>query len=126
MSDFVIRTAITHLAKLGQPSTRWSIRKLAAYLRKVRRRVIRTGPEALRCLLRSRGMTFQRTKTWKESPDPHRETKLNRIEQVLDRFPDRVFALDEFGSPGLPVLRGTAALARGCGRGFGGPGVGRC
>jgi hypothetical protein len=34
--------------------------------------VIRIGREALRCLLARRGITFQRTKTWKESPDNER------------------------------------------------------
>ncbi|MGW1711408.1 helix-turn-helix domain-containing protein [Streptomyces sp. NPDC002206] len=95
--DFVVQTATTRPTKLGQPFTRWSIRKLAAYLRKVHGRVIRIGREALRCLLVRRGITFQRTKTWKESPDPERDAKLDRIEEVLERFPDRVFAFDEFG-----------------------------
>lgn len=63
-------TATTRPTKLGQPFTRWSLRKLAAYLRKVHGRVIRIGREALRGLLARRGVTFQRTKTWKESPDP--------------------------------------------------------
>lgn len=34
-------------------------------------------------------------------PDPDREAKLDRIEHVLDRFPDRVFAFDEFGPLGI-------------------------
>jgi transposase len=89
--DFVIATATTRPTRLGQPFTRWSLRKLVAYLRKVHGRVIRIGREALRCLLSRRGITFQRTKTWKESPDPDREAKLDRIEEVLERFPDRVF-----------------------------------
>jgi hypothetical protein len=55
----------------------------AAYLRKVHGRVIRIGREALRCLLARRGITFQRTKTWKESPDPDRDTKLDRIEMCF-------------------------------------------
>jgi transposase len=95
--DFVIQTATTRPNKLGQPFTRWSIRKLAAYLRRVHGRVIRIGREALRCLLSRRGITFQRTKTWKESPHPERDAKLDRIEQVLGRFPDQAFAFDEFG-----------------------------
>lgn len=66
--DFVVATAVTRPTKLGQPFTRWSIRKLAAYLRKVHGRVIRIGREASRCLLARRGVTFQRTKTWNESP----------------------------------------------------------
>jgi transposase len=99
--DFVVATATTRPTRLGQPFTRWSIRKLAAYLRKVRGRVIRIGREALRCLLARRGVTFQRTKTWKESTDPERDAKLDRIEHVIEHFPDRVFAFDEFGPLGI-------------------------
>src|SRR3954462_3710982 len=105
--NFVIQTATTRPTKLGQPFTRWSIRKLAAYLRKVQWRVIRIGREALRCLLARRGITFQRTKTWKESPDPEREAKLDRIEEVLEQFPDRVFAFDEFGPLGIRPTGGS-------------------
>jgi transposase len=105
--DFVVQTATTRPTKLGQPFTRWSIRKLAAYLRKVHGRVIRIGREALRCLLARRGITFQRTKTWKESPDPDRDAKLDRIEHVLDHFPDRVFAFDEFGPLGIRPTGGS-------------------
>lgn len=57
--EFVVATAITRPAKLGQPFTRWSLRKPAAYLRKVHGRVIRIGREALRCLLARRGITFR-------------------------------------------------------------------
>lgn len=110
--DFVIQTAITRPAKLGQPFTRWSLRKLVTYLRKAHGRIIRIGREALRCLLARRGVTFQRTKTWKESPDPDREAKLDRIEEVLDRFPDRVFAFDEFGPLGIRPTAGSAGLCR--------------
>ncbi|MCZ4120263.1 IS630 family transposase [Streptomyces sp. H39-S7] len=105
--DFVVLAATTRPTKLGQPFTRWSLRKLVAYLRKVDSRVIRIGRETLRGLLARRGVTFQRTKTWKESPAPDREVKLDRIEEVLDRFPDRVFAFDEFGPFGI---RPTAGL----------------
>ncbi|KPI19846.1 hypothetical protein OK006_9592 [Actinobacteria bacterium OK006] len=105
--DFVVQTATTRPTKLGQPFTRWSIRKLAAYLRKVHGRVIRIGREALRSLLSRHGITFQRTKTWKESPDPERDAKLDRIEHVLDRFPDRVFAFDEFGPLGIRPTAGS-------------------
>ncbi|CAG6397128.1 hypothetical protein SCOCK_50177 [Actinacidiphila cocklensis] len=38
--DFVIQTATTRPTEPGQPFTRWSIRKLAAYLRKVHGRAI--------------------------------------------------------------------------------------
>src|SRR3954471_3045468 len=110
--DFVVQTATARPIKLGQPFTRWSLRKLVAYLRKVHDRVIRIGREALRCLLARRGVTFQRTKTWKESPDPDREAKLDRIEEVLDRFPDRVFAFDEFGPLGIRPTAGSGWAER--------------
>ncbi|MFC4330697.1 IS630 family transposase [Streptomyces andamanensis] len=111
--EFVVATAITRPAKLGQPFTRWSLRKLVAYLRKVHGRIIRIGREALRCLLARRGITFQRTKTWKESPGPARDTKLDRIEGVLDRFPDRVFAFDEFGPLGIRPTAGSGWAEQG-------------
>ncbi|MFE9679751.1 IS630 family transposase [Streptomyces sp. NPDC006259] len=103
--DFVIQTATTRPTKLGQPFTRWSLRKLVAYLRKIHGRAIRIGREALGGLLARRGVTFQRTKTWKESPDPQREAK-------LDRFPDRVFAFDEFGPLGIRPTGGNCWAAQ--------------
>lgn len=48
---------------------------------------------------------FQRTKTWKESPDPERDTVLDRVEEVLERFPDRVSPSTSSGL-GDPVDRG--------------------
>ncbi|GAA3043060.1 hypothetical protein GCM10020229_62880 [Kitasatospora albolonga] len=105
--------ATTRRAKLGQPFTRWSIRKLAAYLRKVHGRVVRLGREALRCLLSRRGVAFQRAKTWKESTDPEREAKLDRIEHVLKRFPDRTFAFDEFGPLGIRPTVGNCWAEQG-------------
>jgi transposase len=110
--DFVIATATTRPVKLGQPFTRWSLRKLVAYLRKVHGRVIRIGREALRSLLARRGVTFQRTKTWKKSPDPDREAKLDRIEEVVDRFPGRVFAFDEFGPLAIRPTAGSGWAKR--------------
>jgi transposase len=111
--DLVVATAATRPAKLGQPFTRWSLRKLAAYLRRVHGRLIRIGREALRCLLACRGITFQRTKTWKESTDPERDSKLDRIEHVLEHFPDRTFAFDEFGPLGIRPTGGSCCAEQG-------------
>jgi hypothetical protein len=60
-----------------------------------------------RCTHRSSRSPFRGTKTWKESPDPEPERKLDRIEEVLDRFPDRVFAFDEFGPLGVRPTHGS-------------------
>ena len=94
---FIVETARTRPRKLGRPFTRWSIRKLAAYLADNPTRVVVIGRERLRVLLARAGITFQRTKTWKESNDPQRDAKLDRIEHVIDKHPGRVFAFDEFG-----------------------------
>lgn len=112
--DFVIQTATTRPTKLGRPFTRWSIRKLAAHLRHVHGRVIRVGREALRCLLARRGITFQRPKTWKESIDPDRDAKLDRIEHVIEHFSDRTFAFDEFGPLGVRPTGGSCWAEPGC------------
>ena len=76
---FIVETATTRPEKLGQPFTRWSIRKLANYLGDNETRVVRIGRERLRQLLVDNEVTFQRTKTWKESNDPDRDAKLDRI-----------------------------------------------
>ena len=94
---FIVKTATTRPEKLGQPFTRWSIRKLVEYLDDNHERVVKIGRERLRQLLVDNEITFQRTKTWKESNDPDRDAKLDRIEQVLEHHPDRTFAFDEFG-----------------------------
>jgi transposase len=95
---FIVATASTRPEKLGTPFTRWSLRKLADYLaHNPGSRRVMVGRERLRQLLHKHSITFQRTKTWKESTDPHREAKLARIEHVTTHFPDRVFAFDEFG-----------------------------
>lgn len=82
--DFVVQMATTRPSRLGKPFTRWSIRKLADHLRRNISRPIMIGREALRCLLTRRGISFQRTKTWKESPDPVFDAKLERIEYAVN------------------------------------------
>ena len=94
---FIVETAKTRPEKLGRPFTRWSIRKLAGYLADNPTRRVKIGRERLRQLLAKHEVTFQRTKTWKESNDPDRDAKLDRIEQVIAEHPDRCFAFDEFG-----------------------------
>jgi hypothetical protein len=63
---------------------------------------VKVGRERLRQILHRCGISFQRTRTWKESRDPDKDTKLDRIEEVTSRFPDRCFAFDEFGPLSRP------------------------
>jgi transposase len=104
---FVVETAKTRPEKLGQPFTRWSIRKLVDYLGDNDIRVVKIGRERLRQILVAHDVTFQRTKTWKESNDPNRDAKLDRIEHVLERHPDRTFAFDEFGPLAIRPVGGS-------------------
>ena len=88
--EVIVTAATTRPEKLGQPFTRWSLRKLAAFLADGPWPVA-TGQERLRQILRARGISFQRTRTWKESADPDRDAKLDRIEYVTSHYPDRCF-----------------------------------
>nr|BFE30325.1 hypothetical protein GCM10010200_025760 [Actinomadura rugatobispora] len=65
------------------------------------------GRERLRQILHAHGITFQRTRTWKASTDPDFDAKLDRIEHVTSRFPDRCFAFDQFGPLSIRPCHGT-------------------
>jgi transposase len=105
---FIVLTATTRPEKLGRPFTHWSTRKLAGYLADNPVRVVAVGRERLRQLLRHHKISFQRTRTWKESTDPEREAKLDRIEQVTTQHPDRCFAFDQFGPLSIRPCHGSA------------------
>ncbi|GAB2812158.1 IS630 family transposase [Actinocorallia aurea] len=105
---FVIATAKTRPAKLGRPFTHWSIRKLADHLACDPVRPMRIGRERLRLLLHEHKISFQRTRTWKESKDPDKDSKLDRIEHVTTHFPDRCFAFDQFGPLSIRPCHGAA------------------
>jgi transposase len=104
---FIVATAKTRPEKLGRPFTHWSVRKLAAYLRRNEQRVVRIGRERLRQILHAHQITFQRTRTWKESRDPDKDRKLDRIEEVTRRFPNRCFAFDQFGPLSIRPCHGA-------------------
>jgi transposase len=104
---FIVETATTRPEKLGRPFTHWSIRKLVQYLADNPIRAVMIGRERLRQILRGKKISFQRTRTWKESTDPDREAKLDRIEQVTTRYPDRCFAFDQFGPLSIRPSHGT-------------------
>jgi transposase len=110
---FLVETARTRPEKLGCPFTHWSIRKLIDFLADNPGRIVRIGRERARRLLADHEITFQRTKTWKESPDPERDAKLARIEAAINEHPDRTFAFDEFGPLACVPTPGTCWAPRG-------------
>jgi transposase len=111
--EFIVETARTRPEKLGRPFTHWSLRKPASYLEGNPARRVRVGRERLRQIPHHHKISFQRTRTWKESADPDREAKLNRIEEVTTRFPNRCFAFDQFGPLSIRPCHGTGWATRG-------------
>jgi transposase len=110
--ELIVSSAKARPTSLGQPLTRWSIRKLAHYLATRRGERVIVSRERLRQILAEEQITFQATKTWKESPDPAREEKLARIEDVLTHHRDRTFAFDEFGPLAIKPEGGNAWAPR--------------
>jgi transposase len=103
----IVAAATIRPEKLGLPFTHWSLRKLAAYLA-ARPRPMRISRERLRQILHARGISFQRTRTWKESTDPDRDAKLDRIEYVTSHFAARCFAFDQFGPLSIRPCHGSS------------------
>jgi len=70
----IVAIALAHPQDLGEAETRWSLRRLRRYL--IRTKVVKViSREQLRRILNDAGVTYQRTRTWKWSPDPLFEAK---------------------------------------------------
>ena len=65
--DFIVGAATTRPEALGLPFTRWSLRKLAAYLGDNQTRVVKISVERLRQILAARGVTVDSTRTLNSS-----------------------------------------------------------
>lgn len=80
----LIKIALSRPEELGLPFTQWSVNKLASYC-KQRGILPDITDEWVRRLLRREGLTPQRTKTWKESPDPEFEVKKTEFSTSMHR-----------------------------------------
>lgn len=95
--DRIVAVARTRPDHQGVALTRWSIPKLCAHLDKAGLAVL--SETALRHLLDGAGLSFQRTRSWKWSPDPDFCAKAERV-LALYREPPRdgpVVCFDEMG-----------------------------
>jgi len=110
--ELIVTSATARPGSLGVPFTRWSLRKLAHYLATKPGPRVAVSIERLRQILAEEQITFQATKTWKESPDPLREQKLEVIEDLLVNRRDRTFAFDEFGPLAIKPEAGHAWAPR--------------
>lgn len=70
----LVKIALSRPTDLGLPFTTWSVDKLTSYC-KERELLPDISNEWVRRLLHRQGLSLQRTKTWKESPDPDFEKK---------------------------------------------------
>jgi transposase len=91
---------------LGVPFTRWSLAKLSRYLRG---QGIAISPAQLGRVLKRAGVSFQRTRSWKQSPDPEYEAKAKRILALYRERPPNgvVISFDEKGPESLLPHAGT-------------------
>ena len=95
----------------GVPLTRWSLPRLAAHL--AERQIVQVSPAHLGRLLAEANLSFQRTRTWKASPDPDYEAKTARVLALRRECPvdGVVVAFDQMGPVSLrPTAGGGWAL----------------
>ncbi|HEY0692863.1 MAG TPA: IS630 family transposase [Kribbella sp.] len=95
--ETVCRVAKTPPQEVGRPFTTWSLSKLVEYLAEHKK--INISTESVRKILRTAGISWQATKTWKASKDPDFAQKMARVLDLYDRPPadGRVICADEFG-----------------------------
>lgn len=74
VSAAIVDIALARPGDLGEPGTRWTLRRLRLFLL-LTEVVASVSVEGLRQTLRRAGVTYQRTRTWKTSPDPLYEYK---------------------------------------------------
>ena len=88
----------------GEPFMRWSLIKLARYLRE---RGICEISHLGRVLARA-GLSFQRTRSWRASPDPDYEAKAQRVLELHERAPTggAVISFDQMGTISLRPTHG--------------------
>jgi transposase len=100
--ELICRVARTPPQQAGRPFTTWSLTKLVEHLAQAHRVV--ASVETVRQILRTAGVRWQATKTWKASRDPQFAEKMARILDLYHRsaagqLPTaaRVICVDEFG-----------------------------
>ncbi len=97
----------------GAAATRWSLRRLAAHLAETEG--IEVSPAHLGRILDEAGLSFQRTRSWKASPDPDYEAKAARVISLCKRPPKgaAVLAFDQMGPISLRPTHGAGWAKRG-------------
>jgi transposase len=97
---------------LGVPYTRWSLAKLSRYLRT---QGIEVSPAQLGRILARNGISLQRSRSWKQSPDPDYAAKAARVLALYRERPQNgvVISFDEKGPESLCPRHGRGWARRG-------------
>lgn len=95
----------------GVPLTRWSLDRLSAFLAE---HGVLISPIHLWRLLAEAGLSFQRTRSWKASPDPDYETKAARVLELYGAAPidGPVISFDQMGPISLKPIQGAGWAGR--------------
>jgi transposase len=97
----------------GVALTRWSLPRLADHL--ADQGIVMVSPAHLGRVLAEAGLSFQRTRTWKASPDPDYEPKTARILELKAGPPSdggQVIAFDQMGPISLRPTAGAGWAVR--------------
>lgn len=97
----------------GVALTRWSLPRLADHL--AEQGIVQISPAHLGRVLAAAGLSFQRTRTWKASPDPDYEAKAARILELKAAPPPdggHVIAFDQMGPISLRPTAGAGWAVR--------------
>jgi transposase len=97
----------------GAALTRWSLPRLADHL--AEQGIAQISPAHLGRVLSEAGLSFQRTRTWKASPDPDYEPKAARILELKAGPPPdggHVIAFDQMGPISLKPTAGSGWATR--------------
>jgi len=91
----------------GVPLTRWSLPRLSLYLAGAG--IVEVSPAHLGRVLREAGLSFQRTRSWKASPDPDYAAKAERVLSLYERAPkgSAVISFDQMGPISLRPTHGA-------------------
>jgi transposase len=97
----------------GVALTRWSLPRLSRSL--AERALVVASPVQLGRILAEAGLSFQRTRSWKASPDPEYEAKAARVLALYQAPPPEgvVISFDELGPIGLCPHHGAGWAPRG-------------
>jgi transposase len=97
----------------GAPLTRWSLPRLADHLGE--QGILEISAAHLGRVLADAGLSFQRTRTWKASPDPDYEPKAARVLELRAAPPPdggAVIAFDQMGPISLRPMAGAGWAPR--------------